>query len=1016
MNFLLRKILVLLLMLSVFAMASIGSAETTLNYGEALQKSIMFYEFQRSGKLPIDKRDNWRGDSGLTDGADVRTDLTGGWYDAGDHVKFNLPMSYSAAMLAWSVYEDKDAYVESGQLDYILAQIRWANDYFIKCHTAPNEYYYQVGSGSSDHAWWGPAEVMQMVRPSYKVTSTAGGSTVVAETAASLAVAALVFKTIDPAYSAKCLRHAKELYSFAEATKSDAGYTAASGFYNSWSGFYDELSWAGAWLYIATEDQTYLDKAESYVSNWGKEQQTTTIAYKWGHCWDDVHYGASLLLARLTNKDIYKNVTEMNLDFWTTGVNGKTIDYTGKGLAWLSRWGSLRYATTTAFLADLYASWSGCPATKATTYKNFAKQQVDYALGSSGRSFVIGFGVNSPQHPHHRTAHSSWADSLENPTAHRHVLYGALVGGPESANDNSYEDKIGNYVTNEVACDYNAGFTGALARMYSKHGGTPIANFKAIETITNDEFYVEAGLNASSTNFVEIKAIMFNKSGWPARVGDKLSFKYFVNISEIIQAGYAVNDIVVSSSYNQGARFSQLLPWDVANNIYYVNVDFTGTTIYPGGMSAYRKEIQFRMAAPMGVTWNNANDFSYRDLVGTGGGSVIKTKNIPVYDNAVKVYGDEDQAIPSPVVGITAPTQDQLFELPSAQNPINIKANATITEGSITKVEFYVNDQLKGTDTTAPYATTWYPTGGSQNPDGIEYFMIKAKAFAANGTSKISSEVRIKVKLLVIEPPTVMILAPSENAYFEYPSATQPIMLKANATSTNGTIGKLEFFINNQKVGEDSTAPYSINWYPEGFSQNTTGIETYSLKVKATDAAQNVGTSSTVTFKAKLPVDPNLVQTIKVQMYNGGINDTTNSISPKIKVINKGNTAININNLKIRYYYTIDAEKAQNYWCDNAAIVGIGTYVSLSRITAKFVKMESAKVKADYYLELGFPVDAGMLQEGQAIEIQNRFAKEDWSNYSQSNDYSFNATASSYQDSTAVTVYLDGNLVAGIEP
>ena len=38
--------------------------------------------------------------------------------------------------------------------------------------------------------------------------------------------------------------------------------------------FWDELSWAAVWIYLATNDSTYLDKAESYVANWGKEQQT----------------------------------------------------------------------------------------------------------------------------------------------------------------------------------------------------------------------------------------------------------------------------------------------------------------------------------------------------------------------------------------------------------------------------------------------------------------------------------------------------------------------------------------------------------------------------------------------------------------------------------------------------------------------------------------------------------------------------------------------------------------------
>ena len=57
------------------------------NYGEALQKSLFFYEAQRSGKLPADNGVLWRGDSCLGDGSDVSVDLTGGWYDAGDRVK-----------------------------------------------------------------------------------------------------------------------------------------------------------------------------------------------------------------------------------------------------------------------------------------------------------------------------------------------------------------------------------------------------------------------------------------------------------------------------------------------------------------------------------------------------------------------------------------------------------------------------------------------------------------------------------------------------------------------------------------------------------------------------------------------------------------------------------------------------------------------------------------------------------------------------------------------------------------
>ena len=86
----------------------------SFNYGEALQKSLFFYEAQRSGDLPTTNRVNWRGDSGMQDGADVGRDLTGGWYDAGDHVKFGLPMAFTTTMLAWGAVENRAAYAGSG--------------------------------------------------------------------------------------------------------------------------------------------------------------------------------------------------------------------------------------------------------------------------------------------------------------------------------------------------------------------------------------------------------------------------------------------------------------------------------------------------------------------------------------------------------------------------------------------------------------------------------------------------------------------------------------------------------------------------------------------------------------------------------------------------------------------------------------------------------------------------------------------------------------------------------------
>lgn len=599
------------------------------NYGEALQKALIFYEFQKSGKLPANRRVNWRGDSGLTDGQDVGLDLTGGFYDAGDHVKFNLPMAYTATMLAWSVYEDKDSYIESEQLPYMLDTIKYANDYFIKCHPEPNVYYYQVGSGSADHAWWGPAEVMQMERPSYKVDNDNPGSTVVAGTAASLAACSVVFKDINPAYSKECLKHAKELYTFAETTKSDAGYTAATGFYDSWSGFYDELSWAGVWLYIATDDENYLKKAEEYAA-------LSKGDYIWTHCWDDVYTGSVLLLSKLTGKDEYKNKVEKNLDFWTVGTEGKKIHYTPKGLAWLSQWGSLRYATTSAFIALSYSEWEGCPKDKKKIYFDFAESQINYALGSTGRSYVVGYGENPPLQPHHRTSQGSWSNDMRKPSPNRHILYGALVGGP-IMND-IYTDDVANYTTNEVACDYNAGFIGALAKLYKIYGGQHIKDFNAIEKVDEDEFYVDAGVNVSGDDFVEIKAIVYNKSGWPARVLDKLSLRYFFDASEIIATGGSINDITVTTNYTEGGKAAGVKKWNEAQNIYYVEIDFSGEKIYPGGQSSYKKEVQFRISAK---GWDNKNDHSFKGIDSVTSGNLVKASNICLYDAGEHLFGNE---------------------------------------------------------------------------------------------------------------------------------------------------------------------------------------------------------------------------------------------------------------------------------------------------------------------------------------------------------------------------------------
>lgn len=618
----------------ILSIAWIVNAQT-YNYADALQKSIFFFECQRSGQLPADNRVNWRGPSALTDGSDVSKDLTGGWYDAGDNVKFNFPMAFSATAIAWGAIDFKSGYEKAGQLAKVKESLRWVNDYLIKCHTAPNEFYGQVGNGGIDHAFWGASEIMQMARPSYKIDATKPGSDLAAEAAAAMAAASIVFKTDDPAYSATLLNHAKQLYEFADKYRgkySDA-ITDATAYYNSWSGYKDELVWGAAWLYRATNDVAYLTKAETEYANLSNEGQSTTEkAYKWATSWDDKGYACYVLMAQLTGKSVYETDAERHLDYW---ING--LFTTPGGLRWLSEWGPLRYAANTSFLALLYSDYVK-DATKKAKYKDFAISQINYALGSNPdkRSFVCGFGNNSPKNPHHRTAHGGWQNNVQatDPVNNRHTIYGALVGGPDKAD--KYIDDRNNYYTNEIACDYNACFQGATARLAADYNSAPTV---IVPEAPSDEYFCDSKINMSGSDFFEPAVMLFNHSAWPAKVTTKLSFKYFIDITEGVAKGKTIADYSVKANYVQGGTISALKLW--TGNIYYCELSFTGEKIYPGGQSVCRREAQFRFTGPAGC-WDNSNDPSSAGIIGT----MSRNDNIAVYDDGVLVGGKE----PGPTV------------------------------------------------------------------------------------------------------------------------------------------------------------------------------------------------------------------------------------------------------------------------------------------------------------------------------------------------------------------------------
>lgn len=476
-----------ILCLTLCSLVLFCHAFTSQDYSEALEKSILFFEGQRSGKLPSNQRQTWRGDSGLSDGSSYHVDLVGGYYDAGDNVKFGLPMAFTTTLLAWSVIEFGSSM--HSQLENAKAAIKWSTDYLLKAATAaPETLYVQVADPNMDHHCWERPEDMDTPRNVYKVSAQNPGSDVAAETAAALAAASIVFKDSNPSYSSKLLQTAMKVFDFADKHRgsySDSLSSVVCPFYCSYSGYNDELLWGASWLHRASGDTSYMAYIQSNGHTLGADNDDYSFS------WDDKRPGTKVLLSKdfleksTTEFQIYKAHSDNYICSLIPGSSSFQAQYTPGGLLYKGSASNLQYVTSTAFLLLTYAKYLGsnggvatCGGSKVTAENLIteAKKQVDYVLGDNPAkmSYMVGFGERYPQHIHHRgsslpSVHAhpgrlSCNDGfqyLDSSSPNPNVLVGAIVGGPDSKD--SFADDRNNYQQSEPATYINAPFVGALA-------------------------------------------------------------------------------------------------------------------------------------------------------------------------------------------------------------------------------------------------------------------------------------------------------------------------------------------------------------------------------------------------------------------------------------------------------------------------------------------------------------------------------------------------------------------------
>ncbi len=205
----------------------------------------------------------------------------------------------------------------------------------------------------------------------------------------------------------------------------------------------------------------------------------------------------------------------------------------------------------------------------------------------------------------------------------------------------------------------------------------------------------------------------------------------------------------------------------------------------------------------------------------------------------------------APRIAITSPISNAAF---TALASINITANATDVDGTVSKVEFYNGTILLGTDATSPFSFAW--TGLAAGS-----YILTAKATDNAGATTTSSSVSVTVNPAPVnQTPSVSLTSPVNNAAFNAPAS---IAIAATASDVDGTVAKVEFYNGSIVLGTDTSSPYAYTW-------TNVAAGTYTITAKVMDNAGATATSTAVSVKVNTVVVTNPCSSIAPYVENSG--------------------------------------------------------------------------------------------------------------------------------------------------
>lgn len=313
-------------------------------------------------------------------------DVTGGWHDAGDYVKFLNTTAYATYMLLFSYEFDPVKFGfdnNHNNVPDLIEEAKIGLDWMLRCRYKNNELITQVQDLRDHDAGWRMPEddKLEFDRPAY----IGIGKNLIGIYSATMSLAYRIWneKIHYPEFAKKCLDAAKQLYSIREQVQNVDSSGTGSYLDKKYLG---KMALGAVELYISTRDQYYLTDAKNYADSAGSD-------FWWS--WGDINTLAHYRLAKYFPK--YMDFISKNLETFNKNKNENIFE---KGAA-LS-WGTNVTLLGIALQEILYKKLSG-----SSRFDTLATLQRDFVLGRNpwGVSFISGVGKNYTENFHHQIAY-----------------------------------------------------------------------------------------------------------------------------------------------------------------------------------------------------------------------------------------------------------------------------------------------------------------------------------------------------------------------------------------------------------------------------------------------------------------------------------------------------------------------------------------------------------------------------------------------------------------------------------